>query len=98
MSVQGRKKSGKSSQRQVGRYSSSSTEVITNFTCHLEETLLLKGLDTAHMVNGDIHDSCMTGTREQILEEARVWRANEDPETPQIFWLADVAGSGKSTV
>jgi hypothetical protein len=66
--------------------------------CHLEETLLLKGLDTAHMANGDIHESCMTGTREKILEEARIWRANEDPATPQIFWLADVAGSGKSTV
>jgi hypothetical protein len=58
----------------------------------------LKGLDTAHMANGDIHELCMTGTREKILEEARAWRASEDPDTPQIFWLADVAGSGKSTV
>jgi hypothetical protein len=38
----------------------------------------------------------MKGTRAFILEEARSWM--EDPNAPQIFGLADVAGSGKSTV
>ncbi|PVG02919.1 hypothetical protein CPB86DRAFT_486423 [Serendipita vermifera] len=72
-------------------------EVKTKLT-EAEETLLLKSLETAHMANGDLHDSCMIGTREKILEEARAWMASKDPETPQIFWLTDVAGSGKSTV
>ncbi|PVF92283.1 hypothetical protein CPB86DRAFT_717741, partial [Serendipita vermifera] len=65
-------------------------------TCLLEETLLLKSLRTAHLANGDNQDSCMRGTRSQILDEARSWATNES--SPQIFWLADVAGAGKSTV
>jgi hypothetical protein len=50
------------------------------------------------MANGDIHESCMRGTREPILERVRAWMKNEEPGSPQIFWLADAAGSGKSTV
>ncbi|PVF91151.1 hypothetical protein CPB86DRAFT_680718, partial [Serendipita vermifera] len=42
------------------------------------------------------HDTCMEGTRSFILEEARSWM--KDVGAPQIFWLVDVAGSGKSTV
>ncbi|PVF91285.1 hypothetical protein CPB86DRAFT_684266, partial [Serendipita vermifera] len=45
---------------------------------------------------GDNHGTCMKGTRSFILEEAHSWM--EDMAAPQIFWLADVAGSGKSTV
>ncbi|PVG03920.1 hypothetical protein CPB86DRAFT_849000 [Serendipita vermifera] len=61
-----------------------------------EEILLLKGLTTAHLANGDIHESCMQGTRVSILEEARTWARDETAD--QVFWLADVAGAGKSTV
>ncbi|PVF92192.1 hypothetical protein CPB86DRAFT_830154 [Serendipita vermifera] len=61
-----------------------------------EEVLLLKGLTTAHLANGDNHEVCMKGTRSFILDEARLWA--DDENGPQIFWLADVAGSGKSTV
>jgi hypothetical protein len=50
------------------------------------------------MANGDIHESCMRGTREPLLERVRAWTKNEEPDAPQIFWLADAAGSGKSTV
>ncbi|PVF98145.1 hypothetical protein CPB86DRAFT_705744, partial [Serendipita vermifera] len=45
---------------------------------------------------GDEHEVCLKGTRVPILEQARSWLMNENG--PQIFWLADVAGSGKSTV
>jgi hypothetical protein len=38
----------------------------------------------------------MKGTRESILEKIETWRL--DPLAPRILWLADVAGSGKSTV
>jgi hypothetical protein len=38
----------------------------------------------------------MKGTRNQILNEARSWATNE--ASSQVFWLADVAGAGKSTV
>jgi hypothetical protein len=38
----------------------------------------------------------MEGTRLSILNEAKSWV--EDTKAEQIFWLADVAGSGKSTV
>ncbi|PVG02917.1 hypothetical protein CPB86DRAFT_665135, partial [Serendipita vermifera] len=62
------------------------------------ETLLLNRLETAHMANGEIHKRCMRGTRESILEQAREWMRSEDINTPQILWLADAAGSGKSTV
>ncbi|PVF91284.1 hypothetical protein CPB86DRAFT_361534 [Serendipita vermifera] len=61
-----------------------------------EQITLLKGLTTARLANGDNHDTCMKGTRSFILDEARSWM--EDGNSPQIFWLADVAGSGKSTV
>jgi hypothetical protein len=63
-----------------------------------EETFLLKGLEAACMANGDIHESCMRGTRESIIEQVDYWMRSDDPNTPQILWLADAAGSGKSTV
>jgi hypothetical protein len=56
----------------------------------------LKTLESAALANGDIHGSCMEGTRLSILQKARSWM--NDETTEQVFWLADVAGSGKSTV
>jgi hypothetical protein len=61
-----------------------------------EELNIIRGVTTASMANGDIHRRCMEGTRQPILEEVERWRL--DPTSPQILWLADVAGSGKSTV
>jgi hypothetical protein len=51
---------------------------------------------TASMASGDIHRKCMEGTRRSVLEKIEQWRV--DPAAPQVLWLADVAGSGKSTV
>ncbi|PVG04817.1 hypothetical protein CPB86DRAFT_721309, partial [Serendipita vermifera] len=61
-----------------------------------EETILLSTLSVASLANGDKHEICLKGTRIPILEEARSWFKSEIG--PQIFWLTDVAGSGKSTV
>ncbi|PVF94574.1 hypothetical protein CPB86DRAFT_712903 [Serendipita vermifera] len=38
----------------------------------------------------------MKDTRHSILEEIEDWLSN--PDAPQVLWLADVAGAGKSTV
>ena len=44
-----------------------------------------------------VHSCCMQGTRLAVLE--RVWRWAEKNTPPKsIFWLCDIAGSGKSTV
>lgn len=43
-----------------------------------------------------LHDQCKAGTRVAVLETIRRWGEGEFPEP--IFWLCDIAGSGKSTV
>jgi hypothetical protein len=40
---------------------------------------------------------CQIGTRTAILDQIRTW-ANDEKSPQQIFWLNDVAGSGKSTI
>ncbi|KAG8796542.1 hypothetical protein FRB91_003698 [Serendipita sp. 411] len=45
---------------------------------------------------GEDHDICLYGTRTAVLGPIRQW-AN-DPTTPQVRWLTDVAGAGKSTI
>ncbi|CAG7847684.1 SubName: Full=Uncharacterized protein {ECO:0000313/EMBL:CCA73374.1} [Serendipita indica DSM 11827] len=44
-----------------------------------------------------VHSPCMEGTRETVLEMIRHWALDERSDKP-IFWLCDIAGSGKSTV
>jgi hypothetical protein len=48
------------------------------------------------MASGNTHRRCMKGTRQIALEEIDGWSLN--PLAPQILWVADVAGAGKSTV
>ncbi|CAG8620682.1 3261_t:CDS:2, partial [Acaulospora colombiana] len=70
-------------------------ETISQLT-EAEEINLIKGVSTASLANGGIHQICMQGTRLTVLEEARKWMV--DDHAPQLFWLNGVAGSGKSTV
>ncbi|KIM25148.1 hypothetical protein M408DRAFT_46930, partial [Serendipita vermifera MAFF 305830] len=43
------------------------------------------------------HQICTKDTRVQLLKDIRTWA--DDPDTDkQIFWIADQAGTGKSTV
>ncbi|CCA76159.1 related to WD40-repeat protein (notchless protein) [Serendipita indica DSM 11827] len=43
-----------------------------------------------------VHNRCNPGTRETVLDSIRRWGHGEFSEP--IFWLCDIAGSGKSTV
>lgn len=54
-------------------------------------------LPTVGFVPSSIHDECLQGTRQVVLET--IWKWASDPESDKpIFWLCDIAGSGKSTV
>ncbi|CAG7854440.1 SubName: Full=Uncharacterized protein {ECO:0000313/EMBL:CCA76463.1}; Flags: Fragment [Serendipita indica DSM 11827] len=44
-----------------------------------------------------VHSTCLQGTRLDVLEKIKTW-AEDDTSDKPIFWLCDVAGSGKSTV
>ncbi|PVG01715.1 hypothetical protein CPB86DRAFT_56481 [Serendipita vermifera] len=49
--------------------------------------------------SGNVHQVCLQGTRVAIIQAIRDWAQNkgEGGDKP-IFWLRDIAGSGKSTV
>ncbi|KAJ7077600.1 WD40-repeat-containing domain protein [Mycena epipterygia] len=44
------------------------------------------------------HDSCVRGTREQILEGIMSWCKSTTPDSPTVYWLRGMAGTGKSTI
>ncbi|CCA76038.1 hypothetical protein PIIN_10038, partial [Serendipita indica DSM 11827] len=48
-------------------------------------------------VPSSVHNTCLEGTRQAVLEAISQW-ANDDTSGKPIFWLCDIAGSGKSTV
>ncbi|CAG7852496.1 SubName: Full=Related to WD40-repeat protein (Notchless protein) {ECO:0000313/EMBL:CCA73057.1} [Serendipita indica DSM 11827] len=44
-----------------------------------------------------VHTPCLQGTRQAVLEAIWRWAADDMSDKP-IFWLCDIAGSGKSSV
>ncbi|CCA76182.1 hypothetical protein PIIN_10175, partial [Serendipita indica DSM 11827] len=44
-----------------------------------------------------VHNTCLEGTRKDVLKLIWDWADNRSADKP-IFWLCDIAGSGKSTV
>jgi hypothetical protein len=56
----------------------------------------IRDLEVLRDSGWDLHKTCLPGTRIQVLDAINRW-AN-DPNSSQICWLADVAGSGKSTI
>ncbi|CAG7855299.1 COMPASS-like H3K4 histone methylase component WDR5B {ECO:0000303/PubMed:19567704} Short=AtWDR5B {ECO:0000303/PubMed:19567704} [Serendipita indica DSM 11827] len=48
-------------------------------------------------VPSSVHTTCLQGTRQAVLQTIRNW-AEDDTSDKPIFWLCDIAGSGKSTV
>jgi hypothetical protein len=46
---------------------------------------------------GGQHRSCLEGTRRAIMEEIRTWARSRDTKE-SLYCIADVAGTGKSTV
>ncbi|KAJ6535014.1 WD40-repeat-containing domain protein [Mycena capillaripes] len=43
-------------------------------------------------------DSCVKGTREGIIDKILTWCKDTSPETPAVYWLSGMAGTGKSTI
>ncbi|CCA75611.1 hypothetical protein PIIN_09602 [Serendipita indica DSM 11827] len=54
-------------------------------------------LPVVAFVPSSVHSTCLQGTRLDVLEKIKTW-AEDDTSDKPIFWLCDVAGSGKSTV
>ncbi|CCA78096.1 hypothetical protein PIIN_01769, partial [Serendipita indica DSM 11827] len=54
-------------------------------------------LPVVAFVASSVHSTCLKGTREAVLETIWRWAGDDASEKP-IFWLCDIAGSGKSTV
>ncbi|KAJ7833331.1 hypothetical protein B0H14DRAFT_2178507, partial [Mycena olivaceomarginata] len=41
-------------------------------------------------------EGCLEGTRVDLLADLRAWSRN--PDSPRIFWLDGMAGTGKSAI
>ncbi|KAF8918668.1 hypothetical protein CPB85DRAFT_1430365 [Mucidula mucida] len=41
---------------------------------------------------------CTSGTRVEILEKIMSWAQTDDEESPSVFWLTGLAGTGKTTI
>ncbi|CAG7854167.1 COMPASS-like H3K4 histone methylase component WDR5B {ECO:0000303/PubMed:19567704} Short=AtWDR5B {ECO:0000303/PubMed:19567704} [Serendipita indica DSM 11827] len=54
-------------------------------------------LPVVAFVASSVHKPCLKGTREAVLQTIYRW-ADDDTSDKPIFWLCDIAGSGKSTV
>ncbi|CCA76412.1 hypothetical protein PIIN_10405, partial [Serendipita indica DSM 11827] len=61
------------------------------------DVFALLELPTVGLATSSIHRPCMQGTREAVLETIWEW-ANDDTFDKPIFWLCDIAGSGKSSI
>jgi hypothetical protein len=53
-------------------------------------------LEVVGDIIGEHHSPCLPHTRKKVLHSIREWA--QDPTSPQILWLTDVAGAGKSTI
>ncbi|CAG7853144.1 COMPASS-like H3K4 histone methylase component WDR5B {ECO:0000303/PubMed:19567704} Short=AtWDR5B {ECO:0000303/PubMed:19567704} [Serendipita indica DSM 11827] len=66
---------------------------------------IVTGVDTSAILQlpmvafnaSSVHSTCLQGTREVVLRTICSWAEDEISQKP-IFWLCDIAGSGKSTV
>ncbi|KAJ7928204.1 WD40-repeat-containing domain protein, partial [Mycena leptocephala] len=47
-------------------------------------------------INSQSPEGCLEGTRVELLNDLRAWSC--DPNSPQIFWLDGMAGTGKSAI
>jgi hypothetical protein len=68
---------------------------------HPEETLKsLKPVSSARYSSRESPDGCLENTREDVLSSMLSWLAGTSSSSPSmsIFWLAGLAGTGKSTI
>ncbi|CCA76935.1 hypothetical protein PIIN_10918 [Serendipita indica DSM 11827] len=61
------------------------------------DTTAILQLPTVAFVASSVHRACLIGTREAVLQTIWHWASDVTSDKP-IFWLCDIAGSGKSTV
>ncbi|KAJ7860591.1 hypothetical protein B0H14DRAFT_3134823, partial [Mycena olivaceomarginata] len=70
----------------------------TNCTVNILTTDALEKLgciDTAD-IDAQSPEGCLNGTRLDLLADLRAW--SRDPNSPRIFWLDGMAGTGKSAI
>ncbi|KAG8756269.1 hypothetical protein FRC14_003210 [Serendipita sp. 396] len=65
-------------------------ETYVGYNSHIKELVPLSS------ATGEDHDICLHGTRTEVLDLIYQWV--DDPNAPQLWWLTDVAGAGKSTI
>ncbi|KAG8846333.1 hypothetical protein FRB91_000901 [Serendipita sp. 411] len=69
---------------------------VENLVDAIGDNSYIKELVPLSSATGEDHDICLHGTRIVVLESIRQWV--NDPSAPQLWWLTDVAGAGKSTI
>ncbi|KAJ7920234.1 peptidase C14, partial [Mycena leptocephala] len=60
------------------------------------EALEKLGYVAAADINAQSPEGCLEGTRVDLLKDLRAW--SRDPNSPRIFWLDGMAGTGKSAI
>jgi hypothetical protein len=68
---------------------------------HLTSLVSATNLDSLHYVEDAAWNEkkgCLEGTRNLLIDELMDWVRSSDAEKADIYWLADVAGSGKSAL
>lgn len=69
------------------------------FVIFLVHTIALSALPYAEGASWDSSRVCLPTTRVALLEEIWDWANDIDsPQSAKLFWLADVAGAGKSAI
>ncbi|CAG7853008.1 WD repeat-containing protein 5B [Serendipita indica DSM 11827] len=84
----------------LGLFTALHTQVIEQNTKTLltdVDTGAILQLPTVAVLASSVHTTCMEGTRTAVLQTISCW-AEDDTSDKPIFWLCDIAGSGKSTV
>ncbi|KAF7367054.1 hypothetical protein MSAN_00964600 [Mycena sanguinolenta] len=60
------------------------------------DTLEKLGCIDAATINSQSSEGCLKGTRIELLADLLAW--SRDPNSPKIFWLDGMAGTGKSAI
>ncbi|CCA70376.1 related to archipelago beta form (F-box-WD40 repeat protein), partial [Serendipita indica DSM 11827] len=83
----------------LGLFTASRLQVVERHTKAILKNVdksALQDLPLASFVASSVHTTCLQGTRQAVLQTISHWA--ESVTDKPIFWLCDIAGSGKSTV
>jgi hypothetical protein len=69
-----------------------------NFPQEATDTEILAKLEPVRNAwyHACLHDGCLPGTRESVLQDILLWAKN--PQGQNVFWLNGLAGTGKSAI